>query len=121
MPVNSVEAPVKIVNSDENAVWPGIESSNEASVKESISTAVRSRLGARPVQLSLSAEAFEKLTDLKEKLGVASKTEVVRLGLGVLSWIVEELSENHKILVERAPGHTAELAFPYLNIKKKAR
>lgn len=76
------------------------------------------RIGSRPVQVNLSEEAYARLAQLKESLGVASKTEVIRLGLAVLAWVVEELSEGHKILVQRGPNNVVELAFPYLKIKK---
>jgi hypothetical protein len=76
---------------------------------------------AKPVQLSLSQSAYQKLSDLKERLGVASRTEVARLGLGVLSWVVEELENDHKILVQREPGKAVELAFPYISIRSKTR
>ena len=66
------------------------------------------------------ASAVIKLVQLKQSLGVASKTEVVRLGLAVLAWVVEELTESHKIVVQRGPNNVVELAFPYLKIKKKS-
>lgn len=71
----------------------------------------------RPVQFNFSQDAFQELSELKEKLGVVSRTEVVRLGLGVLSWVIEELENDHKIFVQREPGKAVELAFPHLKIK----
>jgi hypothetical protein len=105
----------------ENSELSGIEVAFPKPFPRRDVTAVakQERIGSRPVQFNLSEEAYEKLSQLKESLGAASKTEVVRLGLGVLGWIVEELSEDHKILVKRAPGVVVELAFPYLAIKKK--
>jgi hypothetical protein len=75
----------------------------------------------RPVQFNFSHDAYRELSELKGRLGVTSKTEVVRLGLSVLSWVVEELENGNKILAQREPGKAVELAFPYLKIKSKAR
>ena len=105
----------------ESPALPSIEVAlPERIVGRNAAVAEQERIGSRPVQFNLSEEAYEKLSQLKESLGAASKTEVVRLGLGVLAWVVEELSADHKILVKRAPGDVVELAFPYLTIKKKS-
>jgi len=39
----------------------------------------------------------------------------------VLSWVMEELEDDHKILVQREPGKAVELAFPYLKVKQRVR
>lgn len=105
----------------ESSALPGIEVAlPEGLIGRRAREVAEQRIGTRPVQFNFSEEAYEKLSQLKESLGAASKTEVVRLGLAVLAWVVEELSEDHKILVKRAPGNLVELAFPYLTIRKKA-
>jgi len=77
------------------------------------------RIGVKPVQFNFSQDAYQELSGLKERLGVTSKTEVVRLSLGVLSWVVEELENGNKILAQREPGKAVELAFPYLKIRSR--
>lgn len=105
----------------DSSALPGIEVAlPEGLIGRRAREVAEQRIGSRPVQFNFSEEAYEKLSQLKESLGAASKTEVVRLGLAVLAWVVEELSEDHKILVKRAPGNLVELAFPYLTIRKKA-
>ncbi len=76
-------------------------------------------MNTRPMQFNFSEDAYRKLSELKDRLGVTSKTEVIRLALAVLSWVVEELEDDHKILAQREPGKAVELAFPYLQIKAK--
>ena len=92
----------------------------QAASGHATAAAPQERIGSRPVQFNLSEDAYSKLGQLKQSLGVSSKTEVVRLGLAVLAWVVEELSESHKIVVQRGPNNVVELAFPYLKIKKKS-
>ena len=106
----------------ESSALPGIEVALPERLVGRAATAVaeQERIGSRPVQINFSEEAYQKLSQLKESLGAASKTEVLRLGLGLLAWVVEELSQDHKILVKRAPDNIVELAFPYLTIRKKA-
>lgn len=50
------------------------------------------------VQLDFSEEAFKTLKTLKDRLGAKTNTEVIRQGLGVLRWIVEERSAGKQIL-----------------------
>ena len=73
----------------------------------------------RPIEFRLSQQGYQDLAVLKERLRVPSKTEAIRLGLCVLSWVVEELEEGHKILVQKKPGLAVELSFPFLNVKPK--
>src|SRR2546429_6597463 len=79
----------------------------------------KDKMTVRPVQFNFSQDAYQKLAELKERLGVTSKAEVVRLGLAVLSWVVEELEDDHKILVQRDRDKAVELAFPYLKVKQR--
>lgn len=71
----------------------------------------------RPIQFNFSQDAYETLSALKKDLDASSKTEVIKLALIVLSWIVDELKKEHTILVEREPGKAVELAFPFLRVK----
>jgi hypothetical protein len=124
-PAAAAAAMNTLVVEEESQELPGIEATLPERLAGPGATAVadhvQARIGARPLQLNLSEETYETLTQLKEILGAASRTEVVRLGLGVLAWVVEELSADHKIIVKRAKDDIVELAFPYLSIKKKAR
>jgi len=106
---------------EDSSALPGIEVALPEPLRGRHAVPVdQDRIGSRPVQFNLSEEAYQKLSLLKDSLGAASKTEVVRLGLGVLAWVVEELSADHKILVRRANDDVVELAFPHLNVKKKS-
>jgi len=78
-------------------------------------------VNVKPVQFNFTQDAYHKLTELKQRMGAGSKAEVVRLALAVLSWIVEELEQDHTILVQREPGQAVELAFPYLKVKVPTR
>lgn len=71
----------------------------------------------RPIQFNFSEQAYDRLTALKVELDAPSKTEVIRLALGVLEWIVDELKQGNKILVEREPDKAIELSFPYLHVR----
>lgn len=117
----SKAASMSAVALEEAPTLPVIDVLPEQAVsRDATATVPQERMGSRPVQFNLSEDAYSKLAQLKQSLGVASKTEVVRLGLAVLGWVVEELSENHKIVVQRGPNNVVELAFPYLKIKKKS-
>jgi hypothetical protein len=48
-----------------------------------------------------------------------SKTEVVRLSLPVLTWLMSQLKQGHKIMVERE--EVVELNFPYLHVEQAKR
>lgn len=71
-----------------------------------------------PVEIKFSEEAYAKLLDLKKRLSVSSKTEVIRLALATLAWVTEELEEEHEILVSRKSGEATALSFPLLKIKR---
>lgn len=73
----------------------------------------------KPIQFNFSKAAYERLEELKTQLNVSSKTEVVRLSILVLSWLVKELKAGHKILVVKEPGQAVELNFPYLPIQQQ--
>jgi len=117
----SKAASMRAVTLEEAPTLPVIDVLPEQAISRDATAAVpQERIGSRPVQFNLSEDAYSKLVQLKQSLGVASKTEVVRLGLAVLAWVVEELTESHKIVVQRGPNNVVELAFPYLKIKKKS-
>jgi hypothetical protein len=107
--------------SESSSLQEGDLSSDRFLTKEVTAAMQKDKMGVRPVQFNFSQDAYLKLAELKERLGVTSKTEVVRLGLAVLSWVVEELEDDHKILVQREPGKAVELAFPYLKVKQRVR
>jgi len=113
-------ASMSAVAVEEVSTLPVIDVLPEQMTSKGSATVPQERIGTRPVQFNLSEEAYGKLVELKKSLGVASKTEVFRLGLAVLSWVVEELAEkDHKIVAKRGPNNYVELAFPFLHIRKK--
>ena len=56
------------------------------------------------LQLDFSPEAFEKIEALKNKADVRSNGELVRNSLRLYEWFIEQLRNNHKILVAKEDG-----------------
>jgi hypothetical protein len=75
------------------------------------------KMNVKPIQFNFSEEAYNDLSNLKQKLNVSSKTEVIRLALAVLSWLVDELEAGHTVLAQREPSKATELVFPFLRVK----
>ncbi len=65
------------------------------------------------VQLDFSAEAYEKLNELKEHLHVSSSAEVIRDGLGMIQLAINHKEKGDKILIEREDGSQAEVIFSF--------
>jgi hypothetical protein len=65
------------------------------------------------VQFDFTDEALGALDDLKAKLGLSSRAEVIRYGLRILGWTLEQLESDGKILVEKN-GRAQEVVFPFL-------
>jgi hypothetical protein len=67
------------------------------------------------VQLDFSAEALYELDQLKTKIGAASRAEVVRYSLRTLQWVLDQLEDNTRIVLE-ANGKSREVVFPFLQV-----
>ncbi len=70
------------------------------------------------LQIDFSEKAYKELEELQERLGATSKSEVMRNALGILRWVVEEVSEGHRILVEKPQG-TREIVFHFIERSKE--
>jgi len=49
--------------------------------------------------------AVEHLDRLKEELGVASRTDVLKIAIGVLHWVVSHLNQGHYITAKDQEKH----------------
>lgn len=70
------------------------------------------------VQFDFTEEALQTLDQLKEKLSLSSRADVIRYSLRVLSWTLEQLQSDAKILVEKN-GKAQEVVFPFLKIREE--
>ncbi len=78
-------------------------------------------INIRTAELYLNQQGYQDLAVLRARLRVPSKSEVLRLGLCVLSWVVEELEAGHKIIVQKQQGRFVGLSFDFLKVKPKRR
>jgi hypothetical protein len=70
------------------------------------------------VQFDFTEEALQTLDQLKEKLSLSSRADVIRYSLRILEWTLEQLQSDAKILVERN-GKAQEVVFPFLKIREE--
>lgn len=71
------------------------------------------------VQFDFTEEALRTLDGLKEKLGLSSRADVIRYGLRILGWTLDQLESDGKILVEKN-GRAQEVVFPFLRVPEEA-
>jgi Arc/MetJ-type ribon-helix-helix transcriptional regulator len=71
------------------------------------------------VQLDFTPDALSQLDQLRDESQVSSRADVVRYALRVLQWVLSELRNGSKILVERN-GQTQQIVFPFLPSPTKA-
>jgi hypothetical protein len=77
------------------------------------------------LQIDFTESAYQDLEELQNSLDAPSKSEVIRDALGVLRWLVDEVHEDHRILVEKKTstgGDLKEVVFHFLKrpLAKKA-
>jgi hypothetical protein len=65
--------------------------------------------------MDFSSDALHELDQLKNRIGAASRAEVVRYSLRTLQWLLEQLESNTRIVVE-ANGQAREVVFPFLRV-----
>ena len=65
------------------------------------------------LQLDFSDSAYRDLEELQDRLNAPSKSEVIRDALGILRWVIGEVDNDHRILVEKPEG-TREVVFHFL-------
>jgi len=71
------------------------------------------------VQFDFTDDALQTLDGLKEKLSLASRADVIRYALRILSWTLDQLQSDAKILVEK-DGKAQEVVFPFLKVREEA-
>ena len=60
-------------------------------------------------------EGMKQLDDLKKKLGVGSRAEVVRYAQGILNWAVQQAEQGNQLIsVNSSSGTVKELSVPPL-------
>lgn len=67
------------------------------------------------VQFDFSDEALQTLDTLRDRLSLNSRADVIRYSLRILSWLVEQLQQDAKIIVEKN-GRAQEVVFPFVKI-----
>ena len=67
----------------------------------------------RRVQLDFSDEAFETLLSLKRAIGASTNAEVIRHGLALLQWAVEETQQGKSIIVEGDNKDVRKIVLPF--------
>ncbi len=65
---------------------------------------VKKEISRHRLQLDFSPEAFEKIEALRNKADIRSNSELVRNSLRLYEWFIEQLNNNHKILVSKEDG-----------------
>ncbi|OGF83147.1 hypothetical protein A3B18_01755 [Candidatus Giovannonibacteria bacterium RIFCSPLOWO2_01_FULL_46_13] len=63
------------------------------------------------IGFEFSSDAAAELDQITERLK-SSRGNAINHGLGKLKWIVEELEQGSRILVERKDGEIVEVEFP---------
>lgn len=62
-----------------------------------------------------TTEGMKQLDDLKKKLGVGSRAEVVRYAQGILNWAVQQAEQGNQLIsVNSSSGTVKELSVPPL-------
>lgn len=65
------------------------------------------------VQFDFSAEALQQLDGLRDQLGVKSRAEVIRYSMRVMQWVIEQINNDGRLLVEHK-GEVQGVVFPFL-------
>jgi hypothetical protein len=71
------------------------------------------------IQFEFSDPAIKDLDNLRTRLNLKHRGEVVNTGLGTLKWLVSELSIGNTICVRRKDAADVEVIFPNIEIVKE--
>jgi hypothetical protein len=66
------------------------------------------------VQLDFSADALDRLDELKEKVGASTRAEVVRQALRLYEWFVNETEPDSTIRITDSGGETTSMFKAFL-------
>jgi hypothetical protein len=72
------------------------------------------------VQFDFTDAALEELDGLKEAVGVRTRAEVIRYSLRLMQWVIQQMAQGGRILVERN-GQVESVVFPFLGNAPAAR
>ncbi len=70
------------------------------------------------IQFNFTKEALEELDELKESAFAPSRAEVIRWGLRLVQWVIEQSRNGTKIIIEK-DGALREVNFPFLAVQPK--
>jgi metal-responsive CopG/Arc/MetJ family transcriptional regulator len=71
-------------------------------------------MGKTRIQFDFTDEALHELDELKEITG-SSRAEVIRHGLRMLQWTIEQTQVNKGIVLVEKDGKQREVVFPFLS------
>lgn len=67
------------------------------------------------VQFDFTPVALEQLDTLQQRLHAKSRAEVIRYALRVLQWLLDQLKDSAKIMVESKDGKVQTVVFTFLD------
>jgi hypothetical protein len=73
------------------------------------------------VQFDFTPAALAQLDTLQERLKAKSRAEVIRYALRVLQWLLDQLKDSAKIMVESKDGKVETVVFTFLDASEPAR
>ena len=65
------------------------------------------------VQFYFEPDAVEALDELQDKTGLSTRAEVVRYGLRVFEWLVDEIQGENEVLIRKPNGDVQGLLLPF--------
>lgn len=65
------------------------------------------------VQLDFSKPAFERLEHLQKKMGDAPRADVVRSGLALLDWVLQNVEVGEPVTMQTKDGELHTLYLPW--------
>jgi metal-responsive CopG/Arc/MetJ family transcriptional regulator len=71
------------------------------------------------IQFDFTDEALSELDELKRVTG-SSRAEVIRQGLRMLQWTIEQTQVNNATVLVEKDGKQREVVFPFLSSSKLA-
>ena len=69
------------------------------------------------VQFDFTPEAYQELVELQQETDATTKAEVVRYALRTLQWLINEINNGNRVLVDE-DGNIQEAIFPFLKRRR---
>ena len=73
------------------------------------------------VQFDFTPAALEQLDTMQQRLHAKSRAEVIRYALRVLQWLLDQLKDSAKIMVESKDGKVQTVVFTFLDAAEPAQ